>query len=175
MTASPPPVSAVIPNWNGRRWLAGCLAALHRQTVAPMEIIVVDNGSRDGSLAFLAHEHPDVRVLALGSNTGFAYAVNRGIEAARAPAVALVNTDVELDMDWVARTSEALAADDRVAAVACKMLSLQDPSEIYDAGDILRRDGVCEQRGRFSVDDGRYDVAEEIFGACAGAALYRRS
>jgi GT2 family glycosyltransferase len=68
----------------------------------------------------------------------------------------------------------ALSADERAAAVATKMLQLANPEEVYDAGDILRRDGACEQRGRFGRDDGRYDEAGEIFGACAGAALYRR-
>ncbi len=69
----------------------------------------------------------------------------------------------------------SLAGEPAAAAVACKMLSLADPTVIYDAGDILRRDGACEQRGRFRRDDGRWDQPGEVFGACAGAALYRRS
>ena len=89
--------------------------------------------------------------------------------------VALVNADVELAPDWLARVAGALDRDPGAAAVACKMVSLSDPSLIYDAGDILRRDGVCEQRGRFTRDDGRFDAPGEVFGACAGAALYRRS
>ena len=72
------------------------------------------------------------------------------------------------------RLTAALLADPARAAVACKMLSLDDP-RVYDAGDILRRDGACEQRGRFGRDDGRWDAAGEVFGACAGAALYRRA
>jgi hypothetical protein len=55
------------------------------------------------------------------------------------------------------------------------MLSLSEPERVYDAGDVLRRDGACEQRGRYAVDDGRWDDPGEVFGACAGAALYRRS
>ncbi len=55
------------------------------------------------------------------------------------------------------------------------MLDLADPSLVYDAGDVLRRDGACEQRGRFARDDGRFDHPGEVFGACAGAALYRRA
>jgi GT2 family glycosyltransferase len=167
-------VSVVIPCWNGRRWLPGCLGSLADQQLPPTEVIVVDNGSQDGSLAYLGDEHPDVRVLALGINTGFAHAVNRGIAAARGELVALVNTDVELEPDWLARMSAAARDDGQVAAVACKMLSLHDRRAIYDAGDVLRRDGACVQRGRFERDDGRFDQPEEVFGACAGAALYRR-
>ncbi|GAC1440333.1 MAG: hypothetical protein NVSMB51_19510 [Solirubrobacteraceae bacterium] len=89
--------------------------------------------------------------------------------------MALVNTDVQLAPDWLARTAAVLAGDGALAAVACKMLDMDDPSRVYDAGDVLRRDGVCEQRGRFEPDDGRFDTAGEVFAACAGAGLYRRS
>jgi GT2 family glycosyltransferase len=170
-----PAVSVVIPNWNGRRWLSQCLDALARQQLAPAELIVIDNGSDDGSVQYLREAHPSVSVVELGTNTGFAHAANRGLEAAGGELVALVNTDVVLAPDWLDRMSRALLAEPRAGAVACKMLSLADPSVIYDAGDILRRDGACEQRGRFMPDDGRWDLPGEVFGACAGAALYRRS
>ena len=170
----PPAVSVVVPNWNGRRWLPGCLQSLARQELAPAEVIVVDNGSQDGSLEYLAAEHPAVRVLPMGHNTGFARAANRGLAATDAPYVALINTDVELEPDWTRRAVAALDADPNAAAVACKMVELAAPERIYDAGDVLRRDGACEQRGRFGLDDGSFDTPGEVFGACAGAALYRR-
>ena len=166
--------AVVIPNWNGRRWLPGCLASLAAQQLAPSEVIVVDNGSRDGSREYLAAAHPDVRLIALGRNTGFAHAANQGLRAAGAGTVALINTDIELAPDWLARMAAVLDAHPDCASVACKMLSLADPGEVYDAGDVLRRDGACEQRGRFGRDDGRWDEPGEVFGACAGAALYRR-
>ncbi len=175
MSALVPEVSVVIPNWNGYRWLPDCLRSLRGQTLAPLEVIVVDNGSSDGSLAYLRDEHPDVRLLELGRNTGFAVAANRGLEAARAEFVALLNTDVVLDPDWLERVVRAIVDQDDIASVACKMVSLSDPHELYDAGDVLRRDGACVQRGRFTHDDGRFDQPGEVFGACAGAALYRRT
>ncbi len=170
-----PAVSIVIPNWNGRRWLPECLRALAGQRLAPSEVLVVDNGSGDGSIEYLRDEHPEVRVLALRRNTGFAHAANVGVAAARSELIALLNTDVALAADWLERLVGALLADPAAAAVACKMLSLDDPARVYDAGDVLRRDGACEQRGRFMRDDGRWDAPGEVFGACAGAALYRRS
>jgi GT2 family glycosyltransferase len=135
---------------------------------------VVDNGSSDHSLELLRSRYREVRVIALPCNTGFAFAANRGIEAADCGAVALVNTDVVLAPDWLERVSAALDRDAHVAAVACKMVDLHDPSRLYDAGDVLRRDGVCEQRGRFGPDEARYSTPGEVFAACAGAALYRR-
>lgn len=167
-------VSVVIPNWNGRRWLPGCLRSLAAQQLRPAEVIVVDNGSDDDSLAYLHDEHPDVRVLALATNTGFAHAANCGIVAAGSELIALINTDVELEPDWLAAMCAPPNDDPRVAAVACKMLQLDDRRALYDAGDVLRRDGACVQRGRFERDDGRFDTPGDVFGACAGAALYRR-
>jgi len=166
-----PRVAAVVPNWNGARWLPGCLAALRAQRRPFDALIVVDNGSADGSADGLGD---DVRVVRLGTNRGFAAAANRGIAAAEGcDAVALINSDVVLAEDWLERTAEALTCG--VAAVASKMVRLDDPSVLDDTGDFLRRDGVCEQRGHGRRDDGRWDAPGEVFAACAGAALYRRA
>jgi GT2 family glycosyltransferase/glycosyltransferase involved in cell wall biosynthesis len=169
------PLAVVIPNWNGLKWLRGCLDSIAGQTRPPDQTIVVDNGSTDGSLELLRAEYPWVEVVELGHNTGFAVAANRGIDAAAADAVALVNTDVVLAPDWLERMSRALDSDPQAAAVACKMVDLSDPRRLYDTGDVMRRDGACVQRGRFELDDGRFDEPGEVFGACAGAGLYRRS
>jgi GT2 family glycosyltransferase len=168
-------VAVVIPNYNGERWLPGVLDSVAAQTLAPAELLVVDDGSTDGSLALLGERFPGVRVLALARNGGFARAANAGIAAASADAVALVNTDVLLAPDWLERAAAALAAAPAAASVATKLVDLDDPRILYDAGDVLRRDGACEQRGRFERDAGRYDEPGEVFSACAGAALYRRA
>jgi GT2 family glycosyltransferase len=164
--------AVVVPNWNGREWLAACLDAIEAQTLTPAETIVVDNGSTDGSLELLAER--GARTIELRLNTGFAYAVNRGIEAANAELVALVNTDVVLEPDWLERMTAALRDHPEAASAACKMVALDDPGELWDAGDFLRRDGAAEQRGRGERDDGRFDEPGEAGAACAGAALYRR-
>jgi GT2 family glycosyltransferase len=170
----PRSAAVVIPSWNGRRWLDGCLESVLAQTRAPDELIVVDNGSTDGTPAHLCERFPDVRVVELGRNTGFAGGANAGLRTAGTEVVALVNQDVRLQPDWLERTCRALDEAPRAASVATKMLDLADRSLLYDTGDILRRDGACEQRGRFERDDGRFDEPGEVFGACAGAALYRR-
>jgi GT2 family glycosyltransferase len=164
----------VIPNWNGARWLGGCLDAVAAQTRPPDELVVVDGASADESLAILA-EHPAApRVIRLDENLGFGAAANRGIAGVDAEAVALINTDVVLAPDWLERAVGALAADPAAAAVATKMVALDDPGRIDDTGDFLRRDGAALQRGRFKRDSGRWDAAGEVWGACAGAAVYRR-
>ena len=88
--------------------------------------------------------------------------------------MALVNTDVVLAPDWIERLTAVLEVDPSLGAVACKMVQMNGSGTLYDTGDFLRRDGVCEQRGRFELDVGRYDAPGEAFAPCAGAALYRR-
>ncbi len=166
--------SVVVPVWNGRRWLGGLLASLRAQTRPADELVFVDSGSSDGSSGWLAEHAPDARVVALGANRGFAVAANRGCEVAGGEAVALLNTDVVLEPGWLEHAAGALERDRGAAAVATKMVDLEDPGRLDDAGDVLRRDGVCEQRGRLRADDGRFDVPGEVFSACAGAAVYRR-
>jgi len=166
--------AVVIPNWNGARWLTGCLDAVAAQTRPADEVLIVDDASVDDSVE-VASRHPLApRVLALPTNGGFGRAVNHGIRAAQADAVALVNVDVVLGEDWLERTVLALQEDPRAAAVATKMVAMEDPGVLDDTGDFLRRDGLAEQRGRFLRDEGRWDRPEEVWGACAGAALFRR-
>jgi GT2 family glycosyltransferase len=165
-------VAVVIPNHNGARWLPGVLASVAAQTLAPAEVVVVDDGSTDGSRA-LVEGFPGVRWLGLEGQRGFARTANAGLAAVAADLVALVNTDVVLAPDWLERAVAALQPG--AASVATKLVDLDDPTLLYDAGDVLRRDGACEQRGRFECDGGDYDVAGEVFGACAAAALYRRT
>jgi hypothetical protein len=170
-------VAAVLPSFNARDWLDGCLRSLAAQTRPFHEIVVVDDASTDGSVGWLREAWPSVRVLAQERNAGFAAVANAGVAAASAEcgAIALVNTDVELASDWLERTASVLEADARVGAVATKMVLMREEGLLDDTGDVLRRDGACEQRGHGWPDDGRWDTPGEVFGACAGAALYRRS
>ena len=167
-------VAVVVPNRDGRRWLPGVVASLHAQTRAPERVLVVDDASSDDSVAWL--RSAGVAVLQRSRPGGFAAAVNDGLAAvADCDAVALVNTDVALAPEWLARTVEVLQTEPAAGSVACKMVRMDAPAVIDDAGDALRRDGVCEQRGRGRADGPRFALAGEVWGACAGAALYRRA
>jgi len=173
--AARPRVSVVIPNHNGTRWLPGCLDALAAQTFRDREVLLVDNGSTDGSVDLLRERYPDVRLVALERNTGFAPAVNLGIRAARGEYVALLNTDTVVRPDWLAALVRALdQSPAETGAVASKMLSLDDPGRIDDAGDALSWTGAAEKLGHGEPAH-RFTQRGEVFSVCAGAALYRRS
>lgn len=172
---SRPECAVVIPNWNGARWLPRCLAALQRQTLPPVEVLVVDNGSTDESLALLAGAFPQVRVTALGTNIGFAAAVNRGIAATRAPLVALLNTDTEAEPAWLETLATSLAdADERVGAAVGLFCLMEDPLRVENAGDLLSWQGVAEKRG-YGQPIQQFLESGEVFSCCAGGALYRRT
>jgi GT2 family glycosyltransferase len=173
--AGRPRVAVVVPNYNGDRWLPGCLDALAAQTFADREVVLVDNGSTDGSVALVRARHPGVRVIALERNTGFAPAVNLGIRAAGGEYVALLNTDTVARPDWLAALVRALdESPPETGAVASKMLSLDDPGRIDDAGDALAWTGAAEKLGHGEPAH-RFTQRSEVFSVCAGAALYRRS
>jgi GT2 family glycosyltransferase len=170
-------VSLVIPTYDGAHLLPGCLDAVARQSRPPDETIVVDDGSADGTGALLAARYPWVRVLRHETNRGFAGAVNTGIRASSGEVVVLLNNDTEADPDWLAALVAPLlseASDPGVGFCASKLLHFDRRDHLHSAGDGYTVGGVPINRGAWGRDDGRFDRDEEVFGACAGAAAYRR-
>jgi len=111
--------SVVVVTWNGRHLLDDCLASLAAQVASDLaiEIIVVDNGSSDGTTDWLATAHPAVTVIALPDNLGFAGGANAGIRAATGEVVLLINNDATAEPGFVDAATRAVLADDSVAAV----------------------------------------------------------
>jgi GT2 family glycosyltransferase len=169
-------IAVIIPNWNGIDLIAECLEALRRQTLAHT-VIVVDNGSVDGSPEVIRKRFPEVELLEFPNNAGFAGGVNRGIRPALergADYVALLNNDAVADPAWLERLVEAAEVDARVGAVAAKILT-QDGKRLDSTGDFYSVWGFPFPRGRGEVDEGQYDGAEQrdIFAVSGGASLYR--
>jgi len=175
MTVPDDHITLVIPNWNGREHLETCLKSVQAQTRRPSRTILVDNGSTDGSVEFVEQAFPWVDCVRLGHNTGFAVAVNRGIRAGTGEFVALLNNDTELDPEWLGLLAGALEQDGSAGMAACKMLRFDSRAVLDGAGDALTRAGAPFTRGSGEPDDGRFDAASYVFGACAGAAVYRRA
>jgi len=168
-------VSVIIPNWNGGHHLPTCLESLRRQTYTRVEIIVADNGSTDGSLELLASDYPEVHVLDLGENRGFAGACNAGIRAARGTLVFLLNNDTEVDARWLDEVVAAFERHPAAGMVASKMLLFDQRDTFHTAGDFYRVDGIPGNRGVWQKDMGQYEREEAVFNACGGSAAYRRA
>jgi GT2 family glycosyltransferase len=164
-------VAAVIPHWNRRELLMALLESLRAQERPFDEIIVADNGSSDDSAA--AAERAGARVLRLGSNLGFAAAVNRGIDAAPAQWVAILNNDVTLDPDWLGALLEAASRENASFATG-KILRTGAPGIIDAAFDELSR-GACACRCGSGKPDGPWwNQPRAIRFAPMTAALFRR-
>jgi GT2 family glycosyltransferase len=170
-----PKVTIVIPNWNTERWLKGCLDSLRAQTFQDFQIILVDNGSTDNSVAFVQTHYPEVEILTFKENKGFAPAVNAGIWHTHSEYVALLNVDTEPYPDWLASLVKVMEqSPPDVGCLASKMLSLQNPNIIDDAGNTLSWYGSAVKRGNGEPATA-YVQLEEVFSASGGATLYRRS
>lgn len=172
--AETPDVTVIIPTWNGKHHLALCLPALAQQTYDNFEILVVDNGSSDGTVEWLRAEWPDVRVIALAENYGFVGGVNAGIVAAQGNLLALLNNDTEAESSWLEHLIAGLQRHPEAGMAASKLKLWDDRSRIHSAGDYYTRGGRPGNRGFLEKDDGRFDTEEFVFGPCAAAALYRR-
>ena len=164
-------ISVIVLNYNGRGFLDGCLTSLASQTYSDFEVIVVDNGSRDGSPDYIEENYPWVRLAKNDENLGFAGGTNVGIRAAKGEFIITLNNDSRADSRFIEELIKPMA-DPEVGVCAAKMLF--PDGRINSAGICISRSGAAWDRGMFEPDRGQYEFVEEVFGACAGAALYRR-
>jgi GT2 family glycosyltransferase len=173
MSSTPPTrPTVVVVTWQGAHLLPDCLASLHRQTLAH-DVVVVDNASTDGTAELLERDHPDVRVIPLDSNTGFAGGVQAGLDATDAEFVALLNNDAVADDGWLAAlVAEALRHPESGAVTSRMYLAGRTPPVLNNTGVVLLPTGYGADRG-LGADDTAYRVPDEVFGFSGGAALLR--
>ncbi len=171
--SSAPLASVVIPTWNGAHMLPACLDSLAAQTYPRLEVVVADGGSEDGTAALIQASYPDVRLVRLPRNRGFAGNVNAGLRAARGEILLLLNNDARADVGWVEACAGVLERFPSVGSVASKVL-FEDGRTLNSAGDQLTCAGRPLQRGAGLPDGPTWDRAEPVFGAMGGAAAYRR-
>lgn len=166
-------VSVVIPNFNGIAFLDSVLASLEGQTLNNFEVILVDNGSTDGSCSFVTANYPWVHLIELSENFGFCGAVNAGIRAAKAPYVLLLNNDTEVKEDFVEEMLAAIRRHKNAFSCGARMVQYHDRDKLDDVGNYYCALGWSFARGR-GKDIHAYETEDRIFSACAGAAIYRK-
>ena len=168
-------IAIVIPSLNGARLRSTCLESLRIQTRAPDEIVVVDDGSTDDTLAFLEANFPEVRVVSHKKTRGVATAFNDGIRATKSSIVVLLNNDTEAESTWLAELCRPLDIDAQCSWCASKLLLFDRRDVLHSAGDFFSRDGMPGNRGVWQIDRGQFDRHASVFGPCGAAAAYRRS
>src|SRR3989339_500968 len=171
-------VAIIILNWNGVQFLENCLTSATQQTYPNFDCYVVDNGSTDESVQFITQKYPQVKILQLASNTGFACGNNIGIQKAlKDPEVEYIftlNNDTKLDKECLLHLIQTAETSPTIGAVAPKMMFFYEPGLIDSIGILVSPDGGGINRGHKEKDTGQYNTSEEVFGVCAGAALYKR-
>ena len=166
-------VSVVIPNFNGIAFLDSVLGSLEGQTLSNFEVILVDNGSTDGSCSFVTANYSWVHLIELSENFGFCGAVNAGIRAAKAPYVLLLNNDTEVKEDFVEEMLAAIRRHKNAFSCGARMVQYHDRDRLDDVGNYYCALGWSFARGR-GKDIHAYETEDKIFSACAGAAIYRK-
>lgn len=161
----------IIPNYNGLSFMEPCFEALEKQTTKDFKILVVDNGSTDGSVEWLKERK--IPSIFLSENTGFSGAVNVGIKAADTPYVILLNNDTKAAPHYVEALEHAMDCSEKIFSVSSKMIQMYHPDLMDDAGDMYSVLGWAYQRG-VGRPETLYKKSCRVFTACAGAAIYRR-
>ena len=162
----------IIPNYNGLSFMEPCFESLKEQTIRDFKVLVVDNGSTDGSVEWLKeHRVPSIF---LKGNTGFSGAVNTGIRAADTPYVLLLNNDTRVEPGFVAAMERAMDQSPKIFSVSSRMIQMYHPELLDDAGDMYSILGWAYQRG-VGRSVNLYQKSCRVFSACAGAAIYRRA
>ena len=175
--AKPPKVSIAIVNWNGLKFLSGCLGSVYAQGYPSVEVLFVDNGSTDGSVEFVRDNFPETILIRNSENLGFAKANNQAIEAASGEFILTLNNDTELGDGFLEELMASVdASTERVGMWAPKILSFEERKVIDSVGGLLLYpDGIARGRGRLETDAAQYDSIEDVFIPSACAALYRRA
>ncbi|QTN26122.1 glycosyltransferase family 2 protein [Rhodoferax sp. AJA081-3] len=175
-TPVPALVTVIIVNFNGGDMIGQCLAALARQSFRDFVTVVVDNNSSDGSVAAIRAQHPQVEVLALAANAGFAGGVNHALRThAPGPLVALLNPDAFPAVDWLENLVAAAGKHSEFATFGSRMYSDTEQQHLDGVGDAYHVSGLPWRQGHGCRNTDQHNHAREIFAPCAAAALYRRS
>ena len=168
-------ISVVIPNWNGMSYLENCLNSLKNQDFPSYEVIVVDNGSADGSIEFIKRHFPETKIVAFKENKGFSRAVNEGIKRAKGEFILLLNNDIEADPRLLSHLHEAITASDDADFCACRMMNFGRRELIDGMGDGFPRKAKAFRIGHGVKYDPPFHRRRRVFGACAGAAFYKKT
>ncbi len=176
-----PRVSIVILNWNGRKYLEKFLPSIVASTYPNLEIIIADNASTDDSIEFVRESFPGIRIIILSKNFGYAKGYNEALKEIESDYCVLLNSDVEVEKDWIQPIIELMEADKEIGVCQPKILMYDDKTRFEYAGAAggwLDKLGYPFARGRiFDVceeDLGQYNTVEPIFWA-SGAAMFVRT
>jgi GT2 family glycosyltransferase len=166
--------SIIVVNWNGIDFLRDCLDSLRKQTFRQFEVILVDNGSTDGSVEYVSGQFPEVRIVPLPRNLGFCGGNNEGIRISIGEWVILLNNDTEVEPYFLEAIRQATLEHPEAGMFSCKMRFSASRQTIDNCGFTLTCAGTALEIGRDEIDEGQYSSALRPVGPSGGAAVYHR-
>jgi len=166
--------SVIIPNWNGQELLTDCLESLYKQSIKDFEIVLVDNGSTDHSVEWVMKNYPEVIVISLAKNFGFAKAINEGVKTVNTKYVVFLNNDTQVAKDWLKSLIKCADNHPEVISVNSKILNFYHRKIIDGVGIQINEVGQAKSVGWQQIDRGQFEKEQYIFGATGGASLFRR-
>lgn len=167
-------ISIIVVNYNGRHIIGECIQSLSKQDYKNFEVIVVDNGSEDGSVQFIGTQFPWVTTIQLQKNIGFAGGNNEGIKIAKGRYIALLNNDAVAHPEWLQNLIRDAKRSPETGMWASKILSYYNPKVIDNVGLLIYADGIARGKGRGEIDKGQYDKDSYALIPSGCACLYRR-
>jgi GT2 family glycosyltransferase len=171
-------VSVTLLNWNGLKFLSGCIDSVLAQTYPSIELIVVDNASSDDSVRWLTERYGNkINLIVNSANIGFSRGMNVGIKAAAGDYIMPLNFDVIMDNGFVAAMVDAIESGERVGSVSGKLLRLGDEGKTHvidSTGHQIFKNRYVTNRGEDQQDKGQYDTGDLVFGTCGAVPLYSR-
>jgi len=176
---SPVKVSVIVVNHNGKEYLQNCIFSVLSNDFENYEIIVVDNGSTDGSLAALrkkfAKNLEKIKIIELRKNYGPAKARNEGAKIAEGEYLAFLDNDTQVKKDWITEAIKLFQRDSKIGCIQCKLLLLNEKNKYDYAGEYLNQYGFLVQRARYKeTDNGQYDQEVEILAAKSAGMFIRK-
>ena len=175
-------VSLIIINYNNKDYLSRCLNSIFEQTYEELEIIFIDNESKDGSFKYMEEEYSNKNILLIKNdiNNGYAGAANQGIKLSTGEFIMIINPDIVMEKDFVEKLAFYMSNNLEVGAITGKLLKYDFSNNkklnyIDSAGIEMYKSTRCIDRGQNELDEGQYNKTEEVFGVCGAAPMYRRN
>jgi GT2 family glycosyltransferase len=164
-------ISVILVGYNSREWLEACFRSLRKQTYSPIEIVLVDNGSTDGTAGWVEEHFPEVRLVRLESALSLAAAINTGVVHSRGQSFLILNPDVYLDPNAIANMESISSTNPHCAAVAAKLKFSWAPGFLNGLGNYVGAFSWGSDLGLGHLDLGQFDGVKDIPSACFAAAL----
>ncbi len=167
-------VSVIIVNWNGKRFLKECLSSLYSQDYKNIEVIFVDNNSKDGSVEYIKKNFPKAKIIVNKENLGFAEGNNIGYKKALGDYILFLNNDTKVTKDFLSESVKVLESEKKIGGAQSKILLMDDPTRLDSVGAFLTNTGFLYHYGIAKKDSTKYDKQVDIYSAKGACMIFKR-